>query len=73
MSLRKAFGGDVARIHELVDQLLDSPDGVLVLIDAQRTVSYGEGFGLSACQLELMAIEFERTLARVRTGHEVSR
>ena len=73
MSLREAYGADVERIYELVDRLLDSPDGVLVLMDAQRTVSYSQGFGLSPCQLELLALQFERTLALVRAGPAITR
>lgn len=65
MTLREALGGDAGRIHELVDQLLDSEDSLIVLIDRQRAVSYAEGFGLSPCQLELITIEMEQAVRAV--------
>jgi hypothetical protein len=58
MTLRQALGGDVHRIQEVVDQLLDG-DSLILLIDGQRAISYAEGFGLSPCQLELLTIEIE--------------
>lgn len=67
MTLRRALGADVRRVHELVDRLLDSRDGLIVLFDGERTVSFGEGFGLSPCHLELLALEIERTI-RTATG-----
>jgi hypothetical protein len=48
MTLRQALGGDARRVHELVDQLLDSEDALVMLIDGKRAISYAEGFGLSA-------------------------
>ena len=65
MTLRKSGGGDAQRIHEQVDELLDGEDGVLVLFDGRRVVTYAEGFGLSASQLELLSVEVERALRRV--------
>lgn len=67
MTLRKALGPDVRRVHELVDRLLDSEDGLIVLVDGERVVSFGEGFGLSPCHHELVALEIERTI-RTATG-----
>lgn len=46
MTLRESFGGDVHRIHEQVDALLDREDAVLVLYDGGRVVTYAEGFGV---------------------------
>lgn len=87
MTLRDSLGGDVQRIYEQVDALLDSEDGVLVLFDGSRTLSYTQGFGVSPCQLELLSVEIERALrnvvgrppakerrerrARVRSGYAV--
>ena len=62
MTLRESFGGDVERIHEQVDALLDRQDGVLILFDGDRVVTYGEGFGISASQLEFLSVELERAL-----------
>ena len=62
MTLRESLGGDVQRIHELVDALLDREDAVLALFDGRRVVSFAQGFGVSASQLELLNVELERTL-----------
>lgn len=64
MTLRQALGGDAGRVHDLVDRLLDSEDGVIVLIDGRRAISYASGLGLSACQLELVSAEIERAVRR---------
>jgi hypothetical protein len=65
MTLRESFGGDVQRIHDRVDALLDREDAVLVLYDGARLVTYAEGFGVSASQLELLGVEVERALRNV--------
>ena len=65
MTLRESFGGDVQRIHDRVDALLDREDAVLVLYDGGRVVTYAEGFGVSASQLELLGVEVERALRNV--------
>ncbi len=65
MTLRESLGGDVRRIHELIETLLDREDGVLVLFDGSRVVTYAEGFGVSASQLELLGVELERALHKV--------
>jgi hypothetical protein len=59
MTLRESLGGDVRRIHELVDALLDREDGILALFDGARVVSVAQGFGVSASQLELLGVELE--------------
>jgi hypothetical protein len=65
MTLRESLGGDVRRIHELVDALLDREDGILALFDGVRVVSFAQGFGVSASQLELLGVELERALRNV--------
>jgi len=65
MTLRESLGGDVQRIHELVDALLDKEDGILALFDGGRVVSFAHGFGVSASQLELLSVELERALRNV--------
>ena len=65
MTLRESLGGDVRRIHELVDALLDREDGILALFDGARVVSFAQGFGVSASQLELLTVEVERALRNV--------
>lgn len=53
MTLRESVGADSERIHQLVDAVLDREDGVLILFDGSRVVTYAQGFGVSASQLEL--------------------
>ena len=65
MTLRESLGGDVQRIHDMVDALLDREDGILALFDGGRVVSFAQGFGVSASQLELLGIELERALRSV--------
>ena len=60
MTLRESLGGDVQRIHKLVDALLDKEDGILALFDGARVVSFAQGFGVSASQIELLSVELER-------------
>lgn len=57
MTLRETLGDDVQRIYEQVDVLLDTDDGVMVLFDGSRMLSYTQGFGVSPCQLELLSVE----------------
>ena len=60
MTFRQALGGDVKRLHDLLEDLLDREDFVVLLIDGHRAVNYIGGFGLSPSQHELMALEIER-------------
>ena len=66
MTLRQALGGDARRIHDVVDQLLDGEDSLILLMDRRRAISYAGGFGLSPCQLELVATEIERSVRNIR-------
>ena len=72
MTLRQTLGHEAPRVHEQVDELLDSEDTIIVLVDGRRTINYARGFGLSACQLELLANDVER-LVRAVTGAHKSR
>ena len=65
MTLRESLGGDAERIHDQVDALLDQEDGVLLMFDGRRVISYAEGFGVSASQLELLSTQIERALRSV--------
>jgi hypothetical protein len=65
MTLRESLGEDVRRIHELVDALLDREDAILALCDGARVVSFANGFGASASQLELLSVELEYALRSV--------
>jgi hypothetical protein len=60
VTLRQALGGDTERLHELLEELLDTEDVVVLLFDGDRAVNYSNGFGLSPSQHELMALAIER-------------
>ena len=60
MTLREMLGSDVHRIQDQIDDLLDRADGLIVLFDGSRMVTYPHGFGVSPCQLELLSVEVER-------------
>lgn len=62
MTLRESLGADVERIYEQVEALLDREDGVLALFGGGRVVTYAQGFGVSASQLEFLGVELERAL-----------
>lgn len=70
MTLRQRLGPDVQRIHEQVDDLLDREDAIVILADAHRAIHYARGFGLSACQHELLAVEIDHAI-RALTHAEV--
>ena len=65
MALREVLGADVHLVHEQVDDLLNSEDALLVLINANRAVSYAHGFAASPSQLELLALEIEQVVRRI--------
>ena len=65
MSLRQVLGTDADDVHRQVDALLDSEDGLIVLIDRSRVISHAHGFGVSPCQLELLMVEVERVIRSV--------
>ena len=71
MTLRESLGGDVQRVHELVDALLDQEDALLVLFDGTRMVSYTQGFGASPSQLELLSMDLERAVRTVSGGPSI--
>jgi hypothetical protein len=72
VSLRQLLGEDARRVHEQVDEVLDSDDALIVLFDGERAVNYAAGFALSGSQLELLAVDIER-LARGVTGARARR
>jgi hypothetical protein len=72
MTLRGVFGGDVQHIQEQIDDLLDREDGLIVLFDESRMVSYAQGFGVSSCQLELLTFEIERAIRNVIGGQSLT-
>jgi hypothetical protein len=69
VTLRQRLGGDERRVHEQLDALLDSEDGIILLADTQRAVSYAQGFALSPAQLELLTFDIERAIRAVTSAH----
>lgn len=65
MSTRVNPPADDTRVHDVVDRVLHGDDGVIVLIDHQRVLSFAGGFGLSPCQLELLVHQIERVFRAV--------
>jgi hypothetical protein len=72
MTRRGALGGDVQRIQKQIDDLLAREDGLIVLFDGSRMVSYSQGFGVSPCQLELLTVEIERAIRNVVGGQPLT-
>ena len=68
MTLRKMLGDNERVVHQQVDALLDSAEGLIVLFDGDRMVSYSAGFGAAPCQLELLTVEIERSVRNVVGG-----
>jgi len=65
MTLRESLGCDVRHLYEQVEALLDREDGIVALFDGGRVVTYAQGFGASASQLEFLGVELERALRNV--------
>jgi len=68
VTLRQSLDDDVCRVHQLVDRILDREDGVLVLFDGARVVSFAAGLGMSPCQLELVIADLERLVRGTVSG-----
>jgi hypothetical protein len=73
MTLRESLGPDVTRVYEQVDAVLNSEDGIVMLFDGDRMVSYTQGFGVSPCQLELLSVHLDRSVRNVVGGQSTSR
>jgi hypothetical protein len=71
VTLRQRLGPDVQRIYDQVDDLLDSEDAIIILADAHRAIHYARGFGLSACQHELLAVEIDRSIRAMTQAEAV--
>jgi hypothetical protein len=71
VTLRQRLGPDVQRIYDQVDDLLDSEDAIIILADEHRAIHYARGFGLSACQHELLAAEIDRSIRALTRAEAV--
>jgi hypothetical protein len=69
VTLRQRLGADERRVHQQLDELLDSEDGIILLADGQRATSYAQGFALSPAQLELLTFDIERAIRAVTSAH----
>lgn len=69
MTLRQRVEDQACQVHQHVDAILDSEDSIIILMDGRRTINYARGFGLSACQLELLANDIERLVRAVTSVH----
>ena len=68
MTRNEILDVDIERLHQQVDAVLSSEDSLIVVVDGKRAISYSHGFGLSACQLELLAADIERLIRDVVGG-----
>ena len=73
MTLRESLNDRGRSVHEQVDRILDSEDGMIVLVSRQTAVSYAQGFALSATQLELLALDIERLIRSSARGRRIRR
>ncbi len=62
MTARQAIGGGADRVRRRLDEVLDSEDAVIVLVDRTGATSYYHGFAASGCQLELIGHELDAAL-----------
>jgi hypothetical protein len=69
MTLRQTLEEEAPPVHEQVDAMLESEDSIIILVDARRAINYARGFGLSACQLEMLANDIERLVRTVTRAH----
>jgi hypothetical protein len=67
MTLRRSLGLHTRRVYDRLEKVLDSDDGMIVLVDRHGATSYLQGFELTGCQLEGLSLEIERAI-RAATG-----
>lgn len=65
MRLRDSCPVIDTRVQAMVAHVLDGDDGLVVLIDRQRALSFAGGFSLSPCQLELLVHQIEQAFRTV--------
>jgi hypothetical protein len=62
MTIRETLGDAAAAVQRRLDQVLDSEDAIIVLVDRRGATSFYKGFGASGCQLELLGCQLEAAL-----------
>ena len=65
MTLRSSLGVHTRRVYDRLEEVLDSDDGMIVLVDRHGATSYLQGFDLTGCQLEGLSLEIERAIRTV--------
>ena len=68
MTVRQSLGLRADDIHARLDQVLDSEDGMILLMDRNGATTFCHGFGASGCQLELLWHEIDGTLRALIHG-----
>jgi len=68
MTRRDALGVDARHVYERVDEVLNSEDRIILLVDRRHATSYLQGFALSGCQIELLSLELERAVRALAPG-----
>ena len=71
MTLRRSLGVHARRVYDRLEEVLDSDDGLIVLVDRLGATSYLQGFALSGCQLERLSVEIERAIRVLAPGSGV--
>ena len=62
MTLREMLGATVHVVTTRVEQVLDSEDAIVILVDRAGVTTFYHGFGASGCQLELAAVRVDAAL-----------
>jgi hypothetical protein len=73
MTARDALGGHAPAIFGRLEEVLDSEDAVIVLMDRRGATSFYHGFGASGCQLELFGHLLDTVLSGIAVeGHRTA-
>lgn len=68
MTVRETLGPRAGDVYDRLDQILNSEDGLIVLMDRTGTTAYCHGFGASGCQLELLWHQVDMALRSLING-----
>lgn len=68
MTLREVLGSAQTDVRRRLEQVLDSEDAIILLIDRHGTTTYAHGFAVSGCQLEMVGNAIESLLREVKTS-----
>jgi hypothetical protein len=65
MTLREMLDATGHTVTKRLDQVLDSEDAIVILVDGAGVTTFYHGFGASGCQLELAAARVDAALRDV--------